>query len=349
MSQSTNVKTYQENLEKLIIDNIDKARSSIYIVMAWFSSTPIKEALIKAKTKHSSLTIAIVVDENDINKKYFYNSAEKFNACGITTYKKIDDRFLHRKFMVIDEHITLVGSYNYSNNARYNLENITLIKDELIGAVHIRNFKRLTNPGYRDENIRLLFEHPEFAQQILSTYYPFSKQEYALYKDKILLGDCFTYDNGYYDEISFIAGFMFNPKWKFDKKLRDHEFALPISKDFIKEWIGSRNDNRTIDSYRDYVHLYHEINNELENNQKGLDVLFEGIIDTTYTYNVLKEKILKGLDLIVEDRLWSDNFGLFIDETIVRELFDGFPVVEKSYHWLEFEDWYKKRPKSKKW
>ncbi|RYE17850.1 MAG: serine--tRNA ligase, partial [Sphingobacteriaceae bacterium] len=79
----------------------------------------------------------------------------------------------------------------------------------------------------------------------------------------------------------------------------------------------------------------------LENNQKGLDALFERIIDTTYSYNVLEERILKGLDLIIEDRLWSDNFALFIDETIVRELFEGFAVVEKNYHWLELEEWFK--------
>lgn len=344
MSESTNIKTYQENLEELIIDNINKARNSIYIVMAWFTSTPIKEALVKAKSRHSGLSVEIVVDDNDVNKKYFYNSVGAFNECGIVTHRKIGNRFLHRKFMVVDEHITLVGSYNYSNKAKYNLENITLIMDQFIGIVHIRNFKRLTDPHYRDENIRLLFEHQEFAQQILSTYYPFSRQEYTLYKDKILLGDCFTYDNGYYDEISFTAGFIFNSKCKFDKRLKNHEFVLPVRKECIKAWIEGRNDNRTIDSYREYVHLYHEINSELENNQKALDMLFERIIDTTYSYDILKKKITKGLDLIVEDRLWSDNFGLFMDETIVKDLFKGFPVVEKNYHWLDYEVWFNKLP-----
>mgnify|MGYP006151491329 CR=1 FL=1 len=203
--------------------------------------------IIIKKNNNPSIEIIIVVDENEINKQYFMNSKSIFDDVGIQVRKKETSRFLHNKFMVIDESITITGSYNYSKKANINLENIVVIECSKFSSNYSRIFECLTNGDYIDENIKLLFENLKFAQQLLSAYYPFNKSEYLKYKDKIEMGDCFTHENGLFDEIKYYPGFIFNSKISYVKNIESSfEFSLPIEKRMIKSWVESRNKNLII-------------------------------------------------------------------------------------------------------
>lgn len=324
-----------EGIESMLLEQIENAEHSIHIVMAWLTSKAVKEALLWAKRDDPGIQIVIVVDDNEINDGYFYNTKQEFEECGILLKQKVDKRFLHRKFMVVDEKITLIGSYNYTRKAKYNAENISIIENEHISKVHLRIFKALTDATYRDENIDLLFEFPLFAQKLLSTYYPFNRGQFKKYYSQLFLGYCFTHFNGYYNEVTYFPGFIFNPNCRLDKKLISTEFDLPVSKRGIKNWTQSRNANVVIDSYKDYPELWDEINDALKIANTGTKRQFKTVISSTHTYNQLKKLINDEVDIIKEDRLWHDNFQPFLDEQTVDELFLNFPIVSKDYSTYE--------------
>jgi hypothetical protein len=328
-------KSYYENIEHIIIENIKEAQSSIHIAVAWFTSGPIKNALLRAKRNRPDLIIEIVVDGNDVNERYFMNTGAEFITAGIVIHKNWKSDFLHRKFTIIDGRTTLNGSYNYTNNARSNAENLNVIINENFAQVHLRVFKRMTNENYFDENMKLLLDYPLFAQKLISTYYPFKRQQYNKYKEKIVIGQCFTHNVGDYDKIAYMPGFIFNTKFKFDRKLRDHEFPLPISKTGIKDWIGGRDEMMIIDSHYGLEEYYHEIGERLDEYRKSFEAFFKIRVDSTHSYEQLKACIESDVDIIKEDRLWSDNFALFMDDHILEKVFVAIPVAENDY-WIDF-------------
>lgn len=329
---------YFKGIEKKIIEMIRRSNYSIKIAMAWFTNSDIKDCLIEVKKSNPNIEIIIVVDDNEINKKYFLNSKSAFEDVGIKIKSKVSGRFLHNKFMVIDEMITITGSYNYSKKANLNLENIVVVECSDFSSNYSRVFEFLTNNQYIDENIQLLFDNPIFAQQIISTYYAFEKKEYLKFKNKIEIGDCFTHENGFYDEIKYYPGLIFNPKvltYGY-KKPEFFEFSIPVEKDMIKSWVESRNMNLILESFRGDEENYHLINDELEKSEKALEIYFKRKVERTYRYSKLKELIEAKIDIILEDDLWLNNFEPFLSKRLIEEIFEKIEVKEDK----ENNDWW---------
>lgn len=329
---------YFKGIEKKIIEMIRRSNYSIKIAMAWFTNSDIKDCLIEVKKSNPNIEIIIVVDDNEINKKYFLNSKSAFEDVGIKIKSKVSGRFLHNKFMVIDEMITITGSYNYSKKANLNLENIVVVECSDFSSSYSRVFEFLTNNQYVDENIQLLFDNPIFAQQIISTYYAFEKKEYLKFKNKIEIGNCFTHENGFYDEIKYYPGLIFNPKvltYGY-KKPEFFEFSIPVEKDMIKSWVESRNMNLILESFRGDEENYHLINDELEKSEKALEIYFKRKVERTYRYSKLKELIQAKIDIVLEDDLWLNNFEPFLSKRLIEEIFEKIEVKEDK----ENNDWW---------
>lgn len=336
MSKSTLPKQYFEDIDKKLIEHIKSATSSIKIAMAWFTDNNIKQALIDRKWHDSQIDIEILVDKNEINNKYFFDYSSEFLEANIKLFENNGNKFLHDKFMVIDNLITIVGSYNYTKRAKRNRESITVIPDTTFSSVRIRRFEFLKDDRYIDQNIHLLYKHLEFAQTLLSTYYPFNYKEFRKYYKKIVLGDCFSHFNGYGDEVTYYPGFVFNEKAKLDKKLKNSEFGMPVTKNAIKDFRKNDFEKR---SYIDYVESDGDFDEYIENLQESLnnlDIYFHHKVETTYTSEKLEELIVSGVNIIIEKEIWSNNFKLFINDIIIESLFSSFPEVQKDYR----EDYY---------
>ena len=109
-----------QDIERVIIENFLKAKESITIVMAWFTNSDIIEALIKAK-RYSNIEVNILVDDNEINNKYFTGKhKDKLKSTGIEIKSQTIRNFNHNKFSVIDNNRIITGSYNYSKKANFN-------------------------------------------------------------------------------------------------------------------------------------------------------------------------------------------------------------------------------------
>src|SRR5215831_11818503 len=108
---------YFKDIENRVLDQIQSARSSINIAVAWFTNIRIMEALIRQMQSHPSLSVEIVVDDNKINVEHFFNKEKQLAKAGIIIRRKVSKQFLHHKFMIIDDDRVMVGSYNFTQKA----------------------------------------------------------------------------------------------------------------------------------------------------------------------------------------------------------------------------------------
>lgn len=329
MELSEKFTPYFRNIEEKIIEHIRSARSTIKIAMAWFTSPEIKTALRNHKFRHPEISVEVIVDNNKSNDQYFYNSLPDFKQVGIIIYEELPV-MLHHKFMIIDEAVTLMGSYNYSRNARINLESICVCKSVPFSSFYSRVFRSMTDKTYVDENISLLIKYPLFAQRLLSMYYPFNAMEFQQYKNLLVRGECFTYDYGYGDSMQYQPGYYFNTHVDLTG-VKKEEFKLPFSKKFIQEWEINNNQLLILDSYAGDEDRYHLINDHLEESEESVKRNFQRIIDNTHTSDELEQFILNNVDIVKEDRLWCDNFELFFRPNLLP------PVLKKIKEHLEEE------------
>ncbi len=114
-------------IKQRIISEINNARQSIYLAMAWFTDRDIANALIEAKNRNVTVDIVLSSNaQNEIVKQMF-----KANHINVHAFETGDERgMMHHKFCLIDNKISINGSYNYSYNAsNNNVENIHISDD----------------------------------------------------------------------------------------------------------------------------------------------------------------------------------------------------------------------------
>lgn len=127
-----------QNIEKKVLDALSKARVSIKVAMAWFTNETIRDKLLE-KVKEG-LDVYIAIFDDGINKKH------GVDLTGIP-HKRIRGSkggLMHNKFCVIDNHVVLTGSYNWSNNAETrNDENVSTIDNPDQASDYSVEFRRL--------------------------------------------------------------------------------------------------------------------------------------------------------------------------------------------------------------
>jgi hypothetical protein len=339
---------YTKNIEQVILDYFEKSKKSIVIVVAWFTNKKIVERLIQLKRRNESLSIKILVDENEVNQKYFFNLYyERLIEAGIEIKRQKIAKFNHNKFSIIDEEIIITGSYNYTQRANTNHENIIVDTNKRIAKYYTRVFRFFTEKKYIDENIEILFDNFNFANELISSYYPFSRKLFSKIKNKITLGFCFTHENGFYNEISYEPGLIFNPKFKLHMQLNNiikrqksneismeliesdltQEFPLPISKDTILSYKISSFQDYQYSSHQDIAIAnkndidYEELSKDFEKTELALTKYYTIKFQNSFSKLELK-KILKGnIDIIIEDYIWINNFAPFLSDEIVAEIY----------------------------
>ena len=128
------INVFFENIHLEIISQIENAQSDIKICVAWFTDFEIYKILV-SKLKQG-LNIEVIVANHKFNKKSRVDFKEFLKNNGKVGYigdinDGSKDSFMHHKFCVIDKHIVITGSYNWSYKARLNEENILIIKNDL--------------------------------------------------------------------------------------------------------------------------------------------------------------------------------------------------------------------------
>ena len=115
-----------DNISEHIIKHIKNAENAIYICVPWLTDEKILIELVEKTKQNVHIEIITLNDEfNRLKSKYF----NKLISNGSKVYfidKTAQGGIPHLKFCVIDDEILITGSYNWSNNARKNDENILI-------------------------------------------------------------------------------------------------------------------------------------------------------------------------------------------------------------------------------
>lgn len=129
------------DIKQRILTEINNANLSIYVAMAWFTDRDIANAIIEAKNRTSNIDIILSSNVQNETVKLMFKEA------GITVhaFETGDSRgIMHHKFCLINNKISINGSYNYSYNAsNNNVENIHVSDDPSIYSQLYSEFERL--------------------------------------------------------------------------------------------------------------------------------------------------------------------------------------------------------------
>jgi len=122
-----------------IVHAVDGAHECVWVQAAQFTSAPIARALVAAKQR--GVDVRVVVDRKKEDDDH--SQIDRLLAAGIPTFADGQHHTAHNKLMLIDHHLILTGSFNFTRDAdTENAENLLLIdgKPKLLDAYE-RNFK----------------------------------------------------------------------------------------------------------------------------------------------------------------------------------------------------------------
>ena len=125
--------------EREIISRIERASTSIHVLIYSFSSDPIAIALINAHNR--GVQVRVVFEEGNTGGAY---KDAKLRTAGIPIRTDTNTRYMHNKVMIVDGDIVITGSYDYSETAEiFNNENLIVIKSTSIGSAYEAEFSKI--------------------------------------------------------------------------------------------------------------------------------------------------------------------------------------------------------------
>lgn len=133
--------TNGSEIKQRIIQELNNARQSVKLAMAWFTDRDIAGAFIAAKNRN--IDVDVILSSNVQNETV----KQMLTAAGIPVhaFETGDERgMMHHKFCLIDNKITINGSYNYSYNASSNnVENVHITDEPATLRQLLAEFERL--------------------------------------------------------------------------------------------------------------------------------------------------------------------------------------------------------------
>ena len=108
-----------------VLRELKTARREVLVSAYSFSSKPIAEALVQAKTR--GVQVEIILDRS--NEQESYSDLQLFLDQGLAPLIDAQHAIAHNKVMIIDQRTLLTGSFNFTHQAEgENAENLLLVK-----------------------------------------------------------------------------------------------------------------------------------------------------------------------------------------------------------------------------
>jgi len=141
----------EQDIERFIIQEIDKAEKKIHIMVFWFTWIPIANALLRAANR--GVDIKIILDKRsfedkmkDVDREKEANIPKYLIANGIdeNRIKMYNGELLHHKMIIIDKEKTLTGTCNFFNaSINRHDESYMLIRSRQFSSIFLEHFKYL--------------------------------------------------------------------------------------------------------------------------------------------------------------------------------------------------------------
>ena len=124
--------------EALVVETIDQARASIKVLAYSFTSSPIASALKRAHDR--GVDVRVILDKSQRTERY--SGLTYLRNSGISTWIDSAHSIAHNKTIVIDDLVTITGSFNFTKSAENsNGENILRIRDTGLAAAYRANWE----------------------------------------------------------------------------------------------------------------------------------------------------------------------------------------------------------------
>jgi phosphatidylserine/phosphatidylglycerophosphate/cardiolipin synthase-like enzyme len=123
---------------EVVVANLEKAKSTVLVQAYSFTSAPIAKALVNAEKR--GVKVEVILDKSQ--RTEHYSEADFPLHAGIPTYIDAKHAIAHNKIMVIDAHMILTGSFNFTKAAEdNNAENLLVIDDAALAKKYTDNWQ----------------------------------------------------------------------------------------------------------------------------------------------------------------------------------------------------------------
>jgi len=123
---------------KAIVDELDKAQTSILVQAYSFTSAPIAKGFVAAHER--GVKVEIILDKSNLTAQY--TSAPFVAKAGIPVKIVSAHDIAHNKIMIIDGETVITGSFNFTKSAEdKNAENLLVIRDKGLTEKYIENWQ----------------------------------------------------------------------------------------------------------------------------------------------------------------------------------------------------------------
>jgi phosphatidylserine/phosphatidylglycerophosphate/cardiolipin synthase-like enzyme len=127
--------------ENQVINWINKANSSIHVLIYSFTLDSVGNALIEAHGRH--IEVKIVFEKGQIGQSSEY---QRLRNSAVDVRNDTNPSYMHDKIMIVDGKIVLTGSFNWSNNAENeNNENLLIIINTSLATTYENEFQKIWN------------------------------------------------------------------------------------------------------------------------------------------------------------------------------------------------------------
>ncbi|QLB21571.1 molecular chaperone DnaJ [Vespertiliibacter pulmonis] len=133
-----------EQIAQRIEQELLKAEQTIYIAVAWLTNRGLYQLLVDKAM--AGVTVQLLVSNDKINRNsgIDFSLLQRGNS-GAYLIGNSEQDLMHNKFCVVDRHIVITGSYNWSYKAeKHNHENIVITTDDFqLADQFIAQFKHI--------------------------------------------------------------------------------------------------------------------------------------------------------------------------------------------------------------
>ena len=137
----------RDDCAREIVSAIDKSERYVYVAMYFFTSRPIAQAIINARERGVDVRVCL----DDEQPHYEYSKSRYLENNNINVRYVGGSGIMHNKFCVIDDRITITGSYNWTARADLeNDENVLFIESGEITRIYKEQFTRYWEGTYVD-------------------------------------------------------------------------------------------------------------------------------------------------------------------------------------------------------
>lgn len=120
-----------------VVAALRSATNSILVQAFSLTSTPIAQALIKAHER--GVRVSVILDRTQRTEKY--SAATLLSNAGIRTLIDDSHAAAHNKIIVVDQHLVITGSFNFTKAAEQNnAENLLVLDDPAVAAIYAGNW-----------------------------------------------------------------------------------------------------------------------------------------------------------------------------------------------------------------